>query len=177
MGNHCHLFSGRYKAVLVDPGEPAYLETLLDYIHLKPVRAGLVRPEEGESLLDYRWSSVPGYALKRRRKPWLSVERGMATLQLQDDPRGRKAFLKHLETIAANGEAERCGLAEVRGQTLQSTLRRGWYFRREEFREWLLENADATIGSKREGRQNYHGHSHECLSTHPESVLNARIFS
>ena len=43
-----------------------------------------------ESLLDYRWSSVPGYALKWRREPWLSVERGLSTLQFRDDPQGRR---------------------------------------------------------------------------------------
>ena len=40
-----HLFGGRYKAILVDPGEGRYFATLLDYLHLNPVRAGLARPE------------------------------------------------------------------------------------------------------------------------------------
>ena len=39
-----HLFGGRYKAVLVDPDDPRYLATLLDYIHFNPLRAGLVPP-------------------------------------------------------------------------------------------------------------------------------------
>jgi hypothetical protein len=33
-------------------------QTLTDYLHLNPVRAGLVRPEAGESVLDYPWSSL-----------------------------------------------------------------------------------------------------------------------
>ena len=39
-----HLFGGRYKAVLVDSeagGE--YFRTLMDYLHLNPVRASLIR--------------------------------------------------------------------------------------------------------------------------------------
>lgn len=152
-----HLFSGRYKAILVDPEDPAYFRTLLDYIHLNPVRAGLVRPEEGEGVLDFRWSSVQGYALKRLREPWLSVERGLETLQFEDRARDRKAFVTYLDSRAASEVAERCGMAGIRGQTLQSTLRRGWYYGREEFREWLLEKADSVIGSRRAGRQNYHG--------------------
>ncbi|MFH1185948.1 MAG: transposase [Chloroflexota bacterium] len=45
-----HLFHGRYKANLVDVD--TYLVSLVRYIHLNPVRAGMVeRPE------DYRWSS------------------------------------------------------------------------------------------------------------------------
>lgn len=45
-----HLFQGRYKAFIVDKG--SYLLELGRYIHLNPVRAGVVSmPEE------YRWSS------------------------------------------------------------------------------------------------------------------------
>jgi putative transposase len=36
-----HLFGGRYKSILVDKG--VYYDTLVDYIHLNPVRAGLVK--------------------------------------------------------------------------------------------------------------------------------------
>jgi len=46
-----HLFGGRYKTVLVDPGEPRYLATLLD-LHLNPIRAGLIRLAKGLRLLE-----------------------------------------------------------------------------------------------------------------------------
>ena len=39
------LFGDRYKAVLVEGASRYYYETLLDYIHLNPVRAKLVRPQ------------------------------------------------------------------------------------------------------------------------------------
>lgn len=49
-----HLFQGRYKAFVVQ--DESYLLALLRYIHLNPVRAGLVdRPES------YRWSSDRHY--------------------------------------------------------------------------------------------------------------------
>ncbi len=49
-----HLFQGRYKAVLVEKDE--YLLELSRYIHLNPVRAGIVRiPEQ------YQWSSYRYY--------------------------------------------------------------------------------------------------------------------
>jgi len=49
-----HLFQGRYKSFLCD--RDAYLVGLVRYIHLNPVRAGVVaRPEE------YRWSSHGDY--------------------------------------------------------------------------------------------------------------------
>jgi putative transposase len=40
--------------------------TVSRYIHLNPVRAGLVaRPE------DWEWSSYPGYLAAGRRRPWV----------------------------------------------------------------------------------------------------------
>jgi len=39
-----HLFQGRYKAVLVD-ADP-YLEKLIRYVHLNPVRSGIVKEPE-----------------------------------------------------------------------------------------------------------------------------------
>ncbi len=50
-----HLFSGRYKALMVDGSGHGYLKTVCDYVHLNPVRAGLVA--EGQRLESYRWSS------------------------------------------------------------------------------------------------------------------------
>jgi REP element-mobilizing transposase RayT len=61
-----HLFQGRYKAYLVDCER--YLGALIQYIHLNPVRAGLVdRPEL------YAWSSERHY--RRGGGPeWLDVD-------------------------------------------------------------------------------------------------------
>ena len=61
-----HLFQGRYKALLVD--RDAYLLELVRYIHLNPVRAGLV----GEPL-DYPWSGHRAY-LGKEEVPWLSTD-------------------------------------------------------------------------------------------------------
>ena len=57
-GKWGHVFGGRYKAVVVQSSEERggdYLCSLIDYVHLNPVRAGLVRLEEGMGLLDYPW--------------------------------------------------------------------------------------------------------------------------
>ncbi len=70
------LFDDRYKSVLVEPGGGGmYLQTLLDYIHLNPVRAGLVPSGAFEGLLDYPWSSLAkGYSLgPKARAPWLAA--------------------------------------------------------------------------------------------------------
>ena len=54
------LFGDRYKAVVVDGESPYYYETLWDYIHLNPGRAGLVDVTCGQSVLDYPWGSLAG---------------------------------------------------------------------------------------------------------------------
>jgi putative transposase len=59
-----HLFQGRYKAIIVD--KESYLIELSRYVHLNPVRAGMVDlPEE------YTWSSYKGYLLKTRSSEWV----------------------------------------------------------------------------------------------------------
>jgi hypothetical protein len=59
-----HLFQGRYKAILVDADN--YLLQLIRYIHLNPVRAGLVNDP-----VNSPWSSHRAY-LGREELPWLS---------------------------------------------------------------------------------------------------------
>lgn len=54
------LFGDRYKSILVDGNDGYHYRTLADYIHLNPVRARLIRPRSGQSVMDYPWSSVAG---------------------------------------------------------------------------------------------------------------------
>jgi len=60
------VFQGRYKAILVDADQ--YLLQLIRYIHLNPVRAGLVKDP-----VAYPWSSHRAY-LGREELPWLSKD-------------------------------------------------------------------------------------------------------
>ncbi len=71
-----HLFSGRYKSLLVDGSGTGYLKSVCDYVHLNPVRAKLLKPEQ--RLAEYRWSSSPEYLKSPRKRPgWLRVEQLM----------------------------------------------------------------------------------------------------
>jgi hypothetical protein len=133
------------------------MASLLDYIHLNPVRAGLARVGSKKGLLGYPWSSLPGYARQKGRARWLCVERGLGAFDWADTARERRAFVERLEARARSEGAERCGASTLDGQSLQSTLQRGWYFGREAFRDWLLEKADAVLGARRRSRKNYHG--------------------
>ncbi len=63
-----HLFQGRFKSVLVEAEDQ--LHALTRYIHMNPVRAGIVRrPEE------YRWSSYRDYLGIRKCPKWLEVKK------------------------------------------------------------------------------------------------------
>src|SRR5580692_4504372 len=52
-----HLFAGRYKALIVEGSGDGYLATVCDYVHLNPVRAGLLAPPQ--PLEYFVWSSYP----------------------------------------------------------------------------------------------------------------------
>jgi putative transposase len=68
-----HLFQNRYKSIICE--EEPYLLELTRYIHLNPLRSGLV--EDLEALRDYPWS---GHAvlLGRRLHPWQETETVLA---------------------------------------------------------------------------------------------------
>lgn len=62
-----HLFQGRYKAILIDAN--AYAQELSCYIHLNPVRAGMVaKPDQ------YKWSSYLPYIRANCKPEWLCTE-------------------------------------------------------------------------------------------------------
>jgi REP element-mobilizing transposase RayT len=92
-----HLFSGRYKALLVDGSGNGYLRTVCDYVHLNPARANLLSRREG--LTAYRWSSVHQYLLlARRRKKWLRVDRLLGEMGIgADNASGRAEFEEAME--------------------------------------------------------------------------------
>ncbi len=68
-----HLYQGRYKSILVD--KDAYLAVLSRYIHLNPVRIQPMEKaplkEKVKRLINYPWSSLPGYLNKRKQQPFI----------------------------------------------------------------------------------------------------------
>jgi REP element-mobilizing transposase RayT len=88
------LFGDRYKAIVVEGADAYHYRTLADYIHLNPVRARLVLPKRGQSVLDYPWSSLAGgWALppgKRAKWPTRSGHR------LFQRPSSQKQFPSNL---------------------------------------------------------------------------------
>jgi len=66
-GRPGHLFQGRFKGILVD--KDAYCKELSRYIHLNPVRAGMVKTP-----LEYPWSSYRYFIGKDKKPGWLTTE-------------------------------------------------------------------------------------------------------
>jgi len=142
--NWGRLFGDRYKSVLVDRDETGgYLPSLIDYIHLNPVRAKIIGGKTKDSLLDFPWSSLPRcYALPpTKRSKWMAHEEGLSIQRAPDTAKGRRELVARLDYRMASEKAAECGLADIGGQSLQSTLRRGWYWGRQEFREAMLDLA------------------------------------
>ena len=125
-----HVLQGRYKAVVVDPDASGYFAALSDYIHLNPVRAGIVGLPD--RLFDYAWSSFPAYTFRRLRRGWLATEAVMGELGLADSTAGRRDYARRM--------CERA-VAELEGENEapeRSQLRRGWCLGGEAFRERML---------------------------------------
>jgi len=133
-----HLFSGRYKSLVVDGSGTGYLKTVCDYVHLNPCRARLLKKEQ--PLQTYRWSSYASYLQAPRKRPcWLRVDRLLGEWGVQrDDSRGRGRFRAGLEGRRASETEDEF-----------KAVRRGWCLGGREFREELLEQ----VG---EERQKYH---------------------
>jgi REP element-mobilizing transposase RayT len=124
-----HLFQGRYKAVIVDPEEQGYLVTLSDYIHLNPVRAGLVTLSD--KLFSYRWSSYPWYATTANRPNWFEPSRVMGELGLEDTKPGRQAYAERMRGRAVEERA-------AKESVLHSKLERGWCLGSASFQERMI---------------------------------------
>jgi REP element-mobilizing transposase RayT len=91
-----HLFQGRYKALLIEA--EVYLLELVRYIHLNPIRAGVV-----ESAEDYPWSSYHAF-LGKENLPWLTTDWVLA----QFSPRRSTARRRFREFIREGyGEGRR----------------------------------------------------------------------
>ena len=137
-----HLFSGRYKSLVVDGSGDGYLRTVCDYVHLNPVRARLLRPQE--PLQEYRWSSYPEYLkTPRKRAAWLRVDRVFGELGIRrDDAAGRKLFALAME--------ERRGKDEP-GEW--KPVRLGWFLGGAQLREQILEMMGSAMGAHHGGEE------------------------
>ena len=118
-------FQGRYKALLVEPGH--CFGQVCHYIHLNPVRAGLVKADHAT---DYKWSSLPKF-VSRERPQWLSP--GTVLGELTDTKRGWKKYLDYLEFLATDDVASQ--------ELISQKMSRGWCLGGLEFKDYVRREA------------------------------------
>ena len=137
-----HLFSGRYKSLIVDGSGSGYFKSVGDYVHLNPARAKLVAAEQ--PLQSFAWSSWPAYlAAPSKRPAWLRVDRLLGDYGIpKDSPAGRQQLERALE--ARRG-------AEEGGEF--KAIRRGWCLGEETFRKELLAQMSERLGAEHYGAE------------------------
>lgn len=122
-----HVFQGRYKALLLD-GEA--IGAVCHYIHLNPVRAGLIDAEKLEGFADSSF-----HQLWHPRKRWsfgvydtcLESAGGLA-----DKPKGRRLYRDYLQWLTNDdAEQKRLGFAK---------MTRGWAKGSNDFKKAVLED-------------------------------------
>lgn len=86
-----HLFQGRYKAIVVEADQ--YALELSRYMHLNPVRAGIVPTPE-----HYRWSSYSSYIGNEQAPAWLNrkIVLGMLSTDLSCSQKRYREFVEDL---------------------------------------------------------------------------------
>ncbi len=137
-----HLFSGRYKSLIVDGSGNGYVKTVCDYVHLNPARAKLLAPEQ--PLRSFPWNSWPAYLVAPSKRPaWLRVDRLLGEYGIpKDSAAGRQRLEEALE--------ERRGAEE--GDEFKA-VRRGWCLGEETFRKELLGQMSERMGAEHYGAE------------------------
>ena len=123
---HGKLFQGRYKSLIVE--ETDYLGWLLHYVHLNPVRAGMVT---AESLSDYRWSSFWYLCHPSKRPDFMDCTGCLrAAGSLTDSPAGRKHYREYLRWLSTDSGAQK--------EQLFDKMCKGWAIGSKDFKKGLL---------------------------------------
>jgi hypothetical protein len=154
-----HLFSGRYKSLVVDGSGNGYLRTVCDYVQLNPVRARLLKEET--TLQSFPWSSYPEYLKPpAQRVSWLRVDRLLGEMRIpRDSVAGRREFGRQMEERRASESGKEW-----------KSLRRGWCVGDEEFRKELLEQV-----SQKSGAHHYAGQRQESAEAKAEQIVREEL--
>lgn len=129
-GERGHVFQGRFKSPLIEPGEA--LRRVVDYVHLNPVRAGIVSVEK-----------LSTYGLSSYQKFWMAQlperlirSRFLSELELPDSLEGMRAYENWL-TTREEGDPEKA-------EKLRSEFLNGLILGSDEFRKEVQERFSQT---------------------------------
>lgn len=127
----------------MEGGGSGYLKTVCDYVHLNPVRAKQLKPEE--RLPAFPGSSLVWYVAASEHRPgcgcgWIGWgEHGIQ----QDRAAGRQEFERRMEA--------RRWVETDEGDL--KALRHGWCLGSKEFKEEMLEKMEGKLGDNHSGEQ------------------------
>ncbi len=122
-----HLFQGRYKSILV--GEEGYWQSLSFYIHLNPIRAGIVNEID-----EYKWSSYHDYVGSKKVHKWVLSKEILKGLG-RDEQESRTKYRQLIMEVSGQ---EKNILDEIRyGLILGSEKFIGWIQKKFVNREFL----------------------------------------
>lgn len=107
-----HLFQGRYQSPLVENG--AALLRVVNYIHLNPVRAGIVPAAQ---IAQFPWSSLARF-VRGARPAWLAAEPWWSEAGHQDSHEGWRHYTQQLIALA--------GAPEKQASSGFDEIARGW---------------------------------------------------
>jgi REP element-mobilizing transposase RayT len=107
-----HLFQGRYQSLLIENNDA--LCRVVDYIHLNPVRAGILTPAQ---LADFRWSSLRRF-IKNEGFPGLVASDWLTHKGIDSTPTGWQNYIDYLADLVGD---------EARQKELGfDSMSRGW---------------------------------------------------
>lgn len=153
-------FQGRYKALVVEPGEA--FSRVCHYIHLNPVRAGLVPPAEVGT---YPWSSLPKFE-RKDRPAWLEPASVLGDFSgMGDGKAGWRRYQAHLAFLAEDEESKK--------QLCAKELSRGWCLGSKTFKAAMTKEAalkDAYLDGAR-----FEGLEPDALRKERESAWEERL--
>lgn len=131
---HGHLFQGRYKSLVVEPGEG--LGPLCHYIHLNPVRAKLCATPR---LSRYPWSSVRWLFEVSQRSVWFDPAPALKHAgDLSDHVAGRAKYLEYLGWLAEDEPTRKRQRFDV--------MSKGWIIGSEPFAKAMVREGHELAG-------------------------------
>ena len=140
-GERGHLFQGRYKALLV---APEMVGSVCHYIHLNPLRAGVVG---AAALPKWPWTSLSLLMNPRQRPTWLTFAAALDHAGgLDDTPAGRQSYVAYLGWLQED-EAGKRALEFER-------LSKDWAVGPRQFKKELVKTHEHLAAGKKRGEAN-----------------------
>jgi putative transposase len=132
-GRHGHLFQNRFKSIVVE--EDAYFQELVRYIHLNPIRAGII--DSIFKLERYRWCGH-SVILGKLKNDWQDMEYVLKWFGKRIGD-ARKAYRKFVESGVEQGHrSDLIGGGLIRSQG-------GWAAVKDMLRQGVREKSDERI--------------------------------